>query len=190
MTQTSETKINTLHQIEQKFLAVTAEKETAETKIVTLRSQRASLFLEDSSGYSQEIDKLDEEIIKLSSFIDSFPSVIEELENQLTKEKCRLAQIERDKLLEQQQEVVDEIHLLSKNFINLISQANEVNINLRNALSAEAGIRNKTGQDLLAVYTDGSCDSLRMLLETCQVQMDGLHTTPLGRPEGNIQIRL
>lgn len=160
-----------LQEIEQKFLTVNAEKERDEETITTLRSQRASLFLEDSSGYSQEIDSLDKEIVKLQSSIDNFPSVIEELEHLLTAEQKKLAQEAKASLLTKQGEAAEEVQVLSKSFVGILEKAVNINESLRAALTAEAELAQNSGQHFPTERCRGSLQSLNMLLEIMQSQL-------------------
>ena len=129
-------------------------------------------------------------IKRLNSSIDNAPHELKLLEEQLAKEQDRIAQAARAELLTKQQEVADEVGLLSKNFITILEKANEVNTQLLAALSAESGIRQKTGADVLADYCHGSMGSLSMLLECMQSELSGIHTTPFGDASSNARIRL
>lgn len=167
-------------EIQTKISATIAQQEADGEKLKSLRQEWAQLTVESDSKDEKRIVCIDSEILKLRAAIDNSPAVIAELENQLAIENQRIAQTERDNLLEQQNLVASEIEKLSKKLVDLLTKANDVNIELRNALSAEAGLKNKTGVEVLQNYCDGSMQSLQMLLETCQAQMDGIHTFAAG----------
>lgn len=152
------------------------------SQIEDYRKKRANLVLNepDNEKNKQAVTSIDHEIRRLQRDIDNAPAELELLQSQLADEQERIAQDERDKLIEQQQEVADEIEVLSKQFVSLLQKANDVNTQLRSALTAEAALRQKTGKHILENYCHGSMQSLSMLLQTMEAQMSGVHTSPVG----------
>ena len=148
-------------------------------KLDDLRRERAHLSIEGISSNVPKIDSLDKSIEKMQRYIDNCPVVLSELEHLLAAEQNRIEQEVKAELLEHHREIADECQVLSKNFISLLEKAVGVNQNLIAALSAEMGIRQKTGADVLKAFCHGSQQSLSMLLETCQSQMRGPHTDPM-----------
>jgi len=173
-------KTKTVQEIQTQIEATQENLITDKEVLEGLRADRAKLAVENSTKNSTKIALLDKQITTLRDKIDNTPAVISELENQLAAEQERLAQAEAAILLEKQNEVADEVEVLSKNFIALLKKANDVNEHLLAALTAEAGLAQKTGQQVLGDYCQGSRGSLSMLLETMQAQLAGQHTNIVG----------
>jgi len=171
----------TIEQIESKIQAVTVKQEKAIKEIDSLRRERAKLAI-DSKGEKndEEIGRIDHQVFKLELSLSNIPAELELLEKNLATEHQRIAQIEKDKLIKQQQEVAEEIETLSAKFIEALENANMINEQLRDALLTESGIRQKTGKQILEAYCHGSMQSLSMLLEKSQREMSGIHTVPVG----------
>jgi predicted RNase H-like nuclease (RuvC/YqgF family) len=144
-------------------------------QVETLRTERARLNLD-----GKDVTSIDAEIDSRLRDIHNFPAELALLEQYLAAEQQRIAQEEQDKLVEQQQKVVSDIESLSKKFIATLERANEVNDQLIAAITAETGLRQKTGKHLLDGYCHGSRQSLCALLEKSQREMDGIHTSPVG----------
>jgi len=134
----------------------------------------------DTQKNKAKVTSIDAEIRKLQKAIDNFPAELALLEENLAKEQHRLAQEENDKLLDLQREAANDVELLSKGFIVSLEKSVESNSQLRAALSAETSLREKTGVTILENYCHGSMQSLGMLLETMQAQMNGQHTQLVG----------
>jgi len=147
-------------------------------KLEQLRVQRGQLAIESSTKNSKTIARLDEQIESVRKDLENLPVQLKLLEELLTAEKKVAAQKERDALLEKQKEIARDVEALSEQFIELLKQANYANEQLRLALRAETGLKEKTGQQFLENYCHGSQQSLRMLLETMKAQMEGQHTIP------------
>jgi len=70
---------------------------------------------------------------------------------------------------------------LSEKLVEHLKTANETNTLLRNALTSEANLRARTGQEILQRWCSGSMESLQKLTKTMQGQLDtGVHTHPVG----------
>lgn len=151
-----------------------------EVKLENLREERAHLVVEGDAKNEPRIDSLDKQIATLRDTLSNTPAVILELEKILTARQLRDAENKRDELIKQQLEVAEDVQVLSKNFVSLLSKAAEVNSHLQTARSAEAALAEKTGQQVLQSYCQGSQDYLRVLLETMQLQTSGVHTQPCG----------
>lgn len=151
-----------------------------EVKLENLREERAHLVVEGDAKNEPRIDSLDKQIATLRDTLSNTPAVILELEKILTARQSRDAENKRDELIRQQLEVAEDVQVLSKNFVSMLSRAAEVNNHLQLALSAEAALAQKTGQQVLGEYCHGSQDYLRVLLETMQLQTSGVHTQPCG----------
>ena len=179
-------------EIENQIATVTAAQRTNSKLIDKLRQERAKLSVENANKNQQKISKIDDEMLKLRVAIENYPSELKLLEENLAAENQRIAQAEMDKLLEQQQEISDEVTLLSKGFVAILKKANDINTQLIAALTAETNLAQKTGQQVLTEYCHGSIDSLRMLLERMEAQLDGQHTQLVGAGivGSNTQIRL
>lgn len=175
-------KRKTLNEIQTQIDKLTESVSRKKSQIEEYRKKRAHLVLNeaDNEKSKQAITSIDFEIRKLQRDIDNAPAELELLQSQLADEQERIAQEEQNKLIEQQQEVADEIEVLSKQFVSLLEKANGCNIQLKSALTAEAAIRNKTGVNVLTEFCHGSMQSLSMLLETMKSQLDGVHTNPTG----------
>jgi len=102
------------------------------------------------------------------------------LNRQLSVEQQRVAEAERAKMLKKQKEICKEIETLSQSFVKTLQRANEINKNLRSALTDEVAIRNKTNANVLTNWCHGSMQSLDMLLQTMKAQLEGRHTAPVG----------
>ena len=189
---TEQTKSKSATEIQTDIESKTAELRTASKNIDSLRDERAQLAVNGQSSMKNQprITAIDNEINVLRNKIDNLPAELKLLGENLATENQRVAQAESAALLEQQKQVADDVENLSNQFVQALNKANDINEQLKTALSAEAAIRNKTGADVLAVYCHGSDGSCKMLLELMQSQMDGIHTTPYGSPDANIQIRL
>lgn len=173
---------STVQEIEQRIANLKESIERKKTHLEAYRSKRAELVINEpgTTKNKAKVTSIDAEIKQLQKSIDNFPAELKLLEENLTKEQERLAQEERAKLFEQQQEVANEVELLSKSFVSLLEKANNINELLLNALSAEAGLAQRTGQKVLGDYCHGSMQSLSMLLETMQAQLNGQHTQLVG----------
>lgn len=158
-----------------------------------LRIERGQLSIADAKKNTEAIRRLDKQIDTRRRNLENFPIELSLLEEQLTKEKQLEAQKQKVALLKQQQKVVDDVEQLSDDFVNTLTRAMELNTDLRSAITAETRLREKTGQVLLSQYCHGSQQSLRMLLEMSQHQMQGQHTIPaeqLGMIANTTPIRL
>ena len=153
-----------------------------ETQLEQYRSKRAEITVNEAmtTKNKQRIANIDAEVKRLKKSIENAPAELKILEENLIAEQNRLAQEARAELLTKQEEVANEVELLSKSFVSLLEKANNINELLCNALSAEAGLREKTGQQILENFCHGSMQSLSMLLETMQAQLNGQHTQLVG----------
>jgi len=170
----------TITEIQSKIQSTLAEQKTDEDAINSLRESRAKLVVENSDKNSEDIASLDSQIAALRNKIDGTPAVIEELNRQLSVEQQRVAEAERAKMLKKQKEICKEIETLSQSFVKTLQRANEINKNLRSALTDEVAIRNKTNANVLTNWCHGSMQSLDMLLQTMKAQLEGRHTAPVG----------
>lgn len=169
-----------IQEIEQKIVLTNAETTADEESLLNIRAERAKLVVENDARNNPKIDALDRRIDTICCRLANAPAITTEYKSLLTEEKTRLAEVERDDSLSKQLEIVDEIQVLSRSFVSLLEKANNVNVDLRNALTAEAAIQMKTGQDILTEFAHGSAQSLLMLLEKSQAELSGIHTAPTG----------
>ena len=168
-------------EIENKIQATTAAQRRDSKLIDELRQERAKLSIEGDNKNSKRITCIDNEIIKLTTAIGNYPAELELLQQNLATENQRIAQNERDTLLEKQNEVAENIENLSQQFIEALKTANEINNQLQAALQAYSGLQQKTGETVLSnEHCQGSQDYLRVLLETMEYQMAGTHTAMAG----------
>lgn len=176
-TETERTVAEIQEQINQTIACQTAN----EAKLEALRAERAHLVCETDVNNDVKIDSLDKQIASLRDVIDNTPAVVKELERILTARERRNAEKERDSLVKQQLEAADEVCVYSKNFVALLEKALDVNSQLQAVLSAYHSLQAKTGQEILSEnHCHGSADYLRVLKETMQAQMNGIHTSPVG----------
>lgn len=192
MTQSTVENRKTVQEIKAQINNLKESTERKETQLEQYRSKRAEIVMNEASTTKNKakVTSIDSEIKQLKRAIENFPTELKLLEENLATEQARIAQAENDKLLEQQREVAEDIEVLSKNFVTILEKAVGLNQNLVAALSAEAGLAAKTGQQVLGNYCHGSQMSLAMLLELMKSQIDGQHTTPFGAAGVNIRIRL
>ena len=173
------TEQNKVAEIQKKISDTTAEQAANEQTLKNLREERAKLFVENENN--SKITSLDKEIATLCNRISNNPAVVKELQNQLAIEQARIAQEERDTLLETQNKIAEDIENLSSEFISLLEKADEVNTQLRAALTAYSALQQKTGENVLSnEHCQGSADYLRILLETMQSQFAGQHAAVSG----------
>lgn len=151
---------------------------TNQTSLKELRKTRAQLAL--SKGSVVELAKLDKQIDSLVRNINNAPAEITLLEERLVTEQAKATEEQRKDLLSQQEGIARNIEQLSDDFVEALKVAVELNTELRSALTAEAGLAAKTGQQFLTEYCDGSQDSLRMLLEKSEAELAGRHTAMVG----------
>lgn len=172
--------MQTVAEINQRIEQVKQNSNNNKTKLEELRTKRAALAL--AKGGIAEIAKLDARIDKVMRDISNAPHELKLLSEQLAEEQAKEAQNERDSMLEGQHEIVNDIERLSKNFIETLQAAVNVNEMLLAALSSEQAVRAKTGEDILSQcqWCHGSQESLEKLLSLMQYQMQGVHTQPVG----------
>ncbi|MFB0556079.1 MAG: hypothetical protein ACETWQ_22480 [Phycisphaerae bacterium] len=176
----TQTKQKSVAEIQEQIQDATAKQRSAGKEIDSLRKERARLAVENANKNMGEIGKIDRQIFEFEMTLSSIPAELELLQQNLSAEQARIAQAERDKLLEEQQEIANEVTLLSKGFITILKKANDINTQLRTALTAESRIREKTGKQILQNYCHGSMQSLQMLLQLMRLQMTGQRTIPTG----------
>lgn len=171
----------TIEEIESKIQIVTAKQDSATKEIDSLRKERAKLtFYGKGKGNGEEIGRIDHKIFKLELGLSNVPAELELLNSKLAEERQRIAQEEKADLINQQEKIVKEVESLSVKFIESLEKAVEINEALRNALTDEMNLRNKTGKHLLTRYCHGSQQSLSMLFETMKGQLAGRHTESAG----------
>jgi chromosome segregation ATPase len=151
-------------------------------QIEDYRKKRASLILngDDSQQNKQKLIQIDYQIRERQRDIENAPAEIELLEQQIAAEKQRIAQQEKDNLIEQQQQVAEEVEILSVKFIEILEKANNLNEQLRAALLAETEIRQKTGRQIITKWCHGSEGNLNALLEKSKREIAGEHTALIG----------
>lgn len=154
--------------IEQVRKNITANK----TKLDGLRVERGQLSIENSKVNAQSIAKLDVQIADCRKDVENGPIELRILEENLTKEQERLAQAERDTILESQNVVAGNIEQLSQEFIDALAKAVQINEQLLLALSAYNNLREKTGQNVLGSHCRGSRGWLKAVYEICQGEME------------------
>jgi len=172
----------TISEIQSKIDDLKENVKNKRTYIEQYRNKRAALVVNkaDTAGNRQAIAGVDKQIEKLQKAVDNAPAELSVLEQNLNAEKQRVAEAERAALLDSQQKAAAEVENLSAEFIEVLEKANEINAQLRATLSAESGIRQKTGKQLLGSWCHGSIQSLKALLEKSQREMSGVHTVPTG----------
>lgn len=175
-------------EIKQRIQLVADNKKADEQALYNLKTERAKLYIENENN--PKLRELDKEIATLIAKIDNTPAVITELENQLNVAQQNDSHLAKEKLIEEQQAIARQIAELSERFIESLVTANEINEQLRAAVSAECGLRQKTGIDVLESFCNPSEGSLPMLLESCEAQMSGQSGSIAGEAGKNIQIRL
>lgn len=152
-----------------------------ETKLDNLRAERAHYLCEPDVNNDVKIDSLDKSIAALRDEIENAPAVKKELERILTKRQAMDAERERNGKIREQIEAAEDISVYSKNFVALLEKALEVNSQLQQALVKYHALQKQTGQVILSEnHCHGSADYLRVLLETMQMQIQGVHTAPVG----------
>lgn len=195
MTQSTAENTKTIPEIQAQIEKLKEATERKKEHLEAYRSKRAEIVVNeaDTQKNKARVTSIDCEIKQLQKSIENAPTELALLEENLIAEQNRLAQKARAGLIEQQQEIAEEAEILSKSFIASLEKANNINSNLRAALSAEAGLAQKTGQQVLGNlgnFCHGSAMSLSLLLEVMQSQFAGNHTTPLGSADSNVRIRL
>ena len=173
---------STIQEIEQRITNLKESIERKKTYLEQYREKRAELVINEpgTTKNKAKVTSIDSEIKQLKRAIENAPAELALLEENLAAEQRRIAEKKRSELIEQQQEVANEIELLSKGFVSLLEKANNINTLLRAALTAEHGLREQTGQQILENYCHGSMQSLSMLLGTMQAQLNGQHTQLVG----------
>lgn len=180
MKKEQEIKIPTVEEIQEQINRTLAVETANQGKLENLITERALIVCEGDARNNPKIDSLDHQIAALRNTLESTPAVLTELNKILTKRQKLDAERVRNGLISQHLEICDEVRVLSKNFVALLERAFGVNQNLIAALSVENGIAQKTGQQILDNFCRGSQDYLRVLLETMQRQISGIHTQPVG----------
>lgn len=182
------TKTKSVSELQAQIETVTSNQRKAAQSIDTLRAERARLIL--GKDKSNRVSLIDKEVNQLRVAIDNFPTELSLLEQNLSTENERLAQVERDNLREQQEIVAREIESLSVKFIESLKKANGISEQLLPAITAEANLAKQTNQQVLENYCNPSEGSLSMLLETCEAEMSGQPANLRGEASKNVRMRL
>jgi len=144
-------------------------------KLESLQQERARLALNMA-----DTKKIDIKIEDVRKDVSSTPHELRLLQGNLTAAQGKEAQAERDVLLKQQKKAAKDIEQLCEQFIEALQVAKNINEQLRLALSAESGLAQKTGQQVLGDYCHGSQESLARLLSLMKYQLAGHHTAEIG----------
>ena len=192
MTQSTE-KIKTVNEIQAQIEGLRESTEHKEEQLEQYRNKRAELVINEAMTTKNKarVTSIDSEIKQLKRAIENFPTELKLLEENLATEQNRIAEVERAELVIKQEEAADEVQVLSKSFVAILEKAVNINTQLIAALTAEAGLAQKTGQHFLTECCRGSLQSLSLLFEAMQNQLRGeAHMTLNEDVSKNIHIML
>ena len=172
MTQSTE-KIKTANEIQTQIESLRESTEQKETQLEQYRSKRAEITVNEAmtTKNKQRIANIDAEVKRLKKSIENAPAELALLQVNLAAEQARIAEVERTELLTKQEEIADEVQVLSKSFVAILKKAVNINELLRSAQTAEATLAQQTGQHFPTERCRGSLQSLPLLLETMQIQL-------------------
>ena len=184
---------STVQEIQAQIEKLKEATERKKEQLEEYRTKRAQLVINevDTTKNKARVTSIDSEIKQLKRAIENFPTELKLLEENLAAEQARIAENERSELVTKQEEAADEVQVLSKSFVGILEKAVNINESLRAALTAEATLAQRTGQHFPTERCRGSLQSLSMLLEIMQKQLQQGGSMTLNEETGkNIHIML
>lgn len=166
----------TVQEIKTQISKLKESTERKKEQLEQYRSKRAEITVNEevTAKNKQKIANIDTEIKRLKRAIENAPAEIALLEENLAAEQARIAEAERAKLVEQQQEVANEVELLSRNFVTILEKAVGVNQNLIAASDRYLALKNQTGVELCSEnICQGSRQFLKAVYDYCKDELDG-----------------
>ncbi len=155
--------------LEQKLEQYRSTLSQSEAKLEQLRQQQAKAVIAGKSTAA-----LDDEIASLRNEMDAAPAVIAELESQLVVAQKKAQQAESNKLLTAQKKAAAEIESLSKELIEALEQAMEINSKLRESYRTYCELQTQTGESVVSQnITQGSAGMLKYIFEICSQEVQG-----------------